>query len=114
MSVKPSKLRNERLTMNNFEDLMNHEKALTVSCQECGAKVDEACTRVDIKGDRWPLKNFPAHLSRLKRVDRLERLHQLDTERSKTFQADRTPSGTVSIAPEGDQPVGIDTEGRGR
>lgn len=74
--------------MNNFEDLMNHEKALTVSCQECGAKVDEVCTRVDIKGDRWPLKNFPAHLSRLNRVDRLERLHQLDAERSKTFQRD--------------------------
>ena len=74
--------------MNNFEDLMNHEKALTVSCQECGAKVDEVCTRIDIKGDRWPLKNFPAHLSRLKRVDRLARLHQFDAERSKTLQRD--------------------------
>lgn len=74
--------------MNNLEDLMNHEKALTVSCQECGAKVDEVCTRIDIKGDRWPLKNFPAHLSRLKRVDRLERLHQLDAERAKAFHAD--------------------------
>ncbi|MCD2109326.1 hypothetical protein O4214_30140 [Rhodococcus erythropolis] len=74
--------------MNNFEDLMNHEKALTVSCQECGAKVDEVCTRFDIKGDRWPLKNFPSHLSRLKRVDRLERLHKLDALRAKSFRVE--------------------------
>ncbi|WP_454835827.1 zinc finger domain-containing protein [Rhodococcus qingshengii] len=74
--------------MNNFEDLINHETALTVSCQECGAKVGEDCTRVDIKGQRHALQNFPAHLSRLKRVDRLERLHQLDALRASTFQRD--------------------------
>lgn len=87
--------------MNNFEDLMNHEKALTVSCQECGAKVDEVCTRIDIKGDRWPLKNFPAHLSRLKRVDRLERLHQLDALRASAFQRE----AEISI-PDGSQGAG--------
>jgi len=96
--------------MNNFEDLMNHEKALTVSCQECGAKVDEVCTRVDIKGDRWPLKNFPAHLSRLNRVDRLERLHQLDAERSKTRFLEHEPTEAQFVAPEGNGAAAITIE----
>ena len=100
--------------MNNFEDLMNHEKALTVSCQECGAKVDEVCTRIDIKGDRWPLKNFPAHLSRLKRVDRLARLRQLDAERSKTLQTGTHPNGMGFVAPERNEAAKTDIEGLGR
>ncbi|MGR6579287.1 zinc finger domain-containing protein [Rhodococcus qingshengii] len=68
--------------MNNFEDLMNHDFALTVSCQECKSKIGAPCTRVDIKGRREPLVNFPAHRSRIKRAERIERLEKLDAERA--------------------------------
>ncbi|QDM57128.1 hypothetical protein SEA_WHACK_65 [Rhodococcus phage Whack] len=100
--------------MRTFDDVMDHDKALTVSCQECKSPIGKPCTRVNLKGERTDLVNFPAHRSRIKRAERIKRLQELDAERSKTFQADRTPSGTVSIAPDGDQAVGIDTEVRGR
>lgn len=68
--------------MNNFEDLINHEFALTVSCQECKSAIGEDCTRVDIKGQRHALQNFPAHHSRLKRAERIKRLQKFDAERA--------------------------------
>lgn len=68
--------------MNNFEDLMDHDFALTVSCQECKSPIGKACTRTNIKGERTALVNFPAHRSRIKRAERIKRLEQLDAERA--------------------------------
>ncbi|MDV8066407.1 hypothetical protein R4P64_07815 [Rhodococcus sp. IEGM 1366] len=96
--------------MNNFEDLMNHESALTVSCQECKSAIGESCTRIDIKGQRWPLVNFPAHHSRLKRTERIKRLQEFDEERSKALGRGHDLTKLQFAAPEGSQAVGIAIE----
>lgn len=100
--------------MNNFEDLINHEFALTVSCQECKSTIGEDCTRVDIKGQRHALQNFPAHHSRLKRAERIKRLQEFDAERAKTCDADTHTNEAGFVAPEGNQAARTAIEGLGR
>lgn len=106
--------RSERLTMNNFEDLINHEFALTVSCQECKSPIGEDCTRVDIKGQRHALQNFPAHHSRLKRAERIKRLQEFDAERAKTLVGEQERTESDFVAPGGNQAAKTAIEGSRR
>ncbi|NKR72926.1 hypothetical protein GS492_09755 [Rhodococcus hoagii] len=68
--------------MRDFQDLTDHDAALTVSCRYCGAAEGVPCTATDRHGNRHPLQNFPAHPTRTERAARIARLQQFDAERA--------------------------------
>lgn len=68
--------------MRDLQDLTDHDAALTVSCRDCGAAEGDPCTAPDRHGVRHPLTHFPAHLKRIKRAARIERLKAFDAERA--------------------------------
>jgi len=75
--------------MRDLQDLIDHDAALTVSCRDCGAAEGDPCTAPDRYGNPHPLKHFPAHLKRVKRAARIERLKAFDAER----EAERAGAG---------------------
>lgn len=100
--------------MRTFDDVMDHDKALTVSCQECKSPIGKPCTRVDLKGIRRDLVNFPAHRSRIKRAERIKRLQEFDAERAKTLVGAQERTESDFVAPGGNQAAKTDIEGLGR
>ncbi|BDC71058.1 hypothetical protein [Prescottella equi] len=68
--------------MQNLQDVMDHDSALTVSCRDCGAAEGDPCTAPDRNGIRHPLTRFPAHPKRIKRAARIARLQAFDAERA--------------------------------
>ncbi|NKR30673.1 hypothetical protein GS538_11890 [Rhodococcus hoagii] len=68
--------------MQTFQDVMDRDTALTVSCQICGAAEGELCTTPDRYGVPQPLDRQPAHRKRIERAARIARLQQFDAERA--------------------------------
>ncbi|NKW17062.1 hypothetical protein GTA26_05435 [Rhodococcus hoagii] len=68
--------------MRDFQDLIDHDAALTVSCRYCGAAEGTPCTTLDRNGDRHPLTHLAAHPKRIQRAARVARLQQFDAERA--------------------------------
>lgn len=68
--------------MRDFQDLINHDAALTVSCRYCGAAEGMPCTTLDRYGNPHPLTHLPAHPKRIERAARIERLKAFDAERA--------------------------------
>lgn len=68
--------------MRDLQDVVDHDSALTVSCNHCDAPEGQPCTTTDRYGRRHPLLHFPAHPGRVKRAERIARLQQLDAERA--------------------------------
>ncbi|GGG04339.1 hypothetical protein GCM10007304_18060 [Rhodococcoides trifolii] len=65
----------------SLDQLTDRGFAETVACQSCKASAGETCTRADPHtGERVPVTNFPAHHSRLKRAERIQRLNAEPTQ----------------------------------
>ncbi|OZF05228.1 hypothetical protein CH302_00980 [Rhodococcus sp. 15-2388-1-1a] len=58
----------------DFDQLTEKQLAETIPCRGCGAPKGEPCFTVGRDGQRHPLTNFPAHLTRTKRAQRLQRM----------------------------------------
>lgn len=68
--------------MRDFQDLIDHDVALAVSCRDCGAAEGDPCTAPDRYGNPHPLTRFPAHPKRIKRAARIARLQAFAAERA--------------------------------
>lgn len=98
----------------DLQQLEDRELALTVSCRYCQAPTGKLCTTTDNSGTH-ELINFPAHLGRITRAQRIQRLiaeRSRSTEMPQTQtdpHADTLPAATDAHGPSNHGPVvGID------